>query len=529
MRYDVHNGHGNEAPVAGSGGTTEPLWVRPSDWIAMPTLSPTEEKMVALFAVRPGATTACFEITDGVAVDWGDGSPVEEVVGGGKFLHVYDYSNTSLTSCSRGYKQALITVTPLTLAHIGAISIGYDYTNTSFIDNSAPDSGFLDISIAGPNLYNLRISRGLENTYIMDSPDGRSNHDLLERVRIISSSLNQADYLFCLCRNLRSVEVSNSPGIVSWYRTFYGCSSLVEAIGFDLSGTTTVGEMFSGCYSLKAIQSIDTSSVVNFTGMLRGCSSLIQAPSLNTGISNTLSGLFDGCRSLVSISSISLPFATSINSLFNNCYNLRESPPISMPEIHDVSSMYSGCRSLATIGTMSLPVSATMADAMFEGCKNLRSVANLSFAVSPSTPYFNGSTNITEVTTGSMFKDCVSLEKTGLTAHTGYLQNLMYANCPALRETGTIHIPTLWENRPEYIYWLVFDGDTNLSKINFRDVDDSLNLSSLNLPKSTLLDIASNMTTAATDSRKIILRNVYSVDAEVISAFNAKGRTVITT
>ena len=193
MRYGVHNFHGNEAPVdGGTGGTPTPLWERPADWIPMPSISPTEEKVAALFAVHELSSKACIKVTDGVAIDWGDGTPVQEVVGGGSFAHDYDYSSASLVSCSRGYKQAMITITPLTDAHIVSLTFGYAYTRYGWAGNSAPDSGFLDIAISAPNLYSLGISRVVENNYALDM--GTSNHDMLERVRIISSGLSSSGF-----------------------------------------------------------------------------------------------------------------------------------------------------------------------------------------------------------------------------------------------------------------------------------------------------------------------------------------------
>ena len=88
-------------------------WVRPSDWLAMPTVTSAEQKFVGLHAVFPEGNNFCaFLFRGAYTVDWGDGV-VEDFADNVKAEHEYDYSAISnATLTSRGYKQVIVTVSP---------------------------------------------------------------------------------------------------------------------------------------------------------------------------------------------------------------------------------------------------------------------------------------------------------------------------------------------------------------------------------------------------------------------------------
>jgi hypothetical protein len=65
-------------------------WVRPSDWLALPTVTVAEQKFVGLHAVFPEGNNFCaFLFRGAYTVDWGDGV-VENVADNVKAEHVYD-------------------------------------------------------------------------------------------------------------------------------------------------------------------------------------------------------------------------------------------------------------------------------------------------------------------------------------------------------------------------------------------------------------------------------------------------------
>lgn len=86
---------------------------RPGDWLSLPTLLSTEQKIVCLFAVYEGLNYIAFRCTGAITVDWGDGV-VENIATNTNATHSYDYTNAALngTLTTDGFKQAIITITP---------------------------------------------------------------------------------------------------------------------------------------------------------------------------------------------------------------------------------------------------------------------------------------------------------------------------------------------------------------------------------------------------------------------------------
>ena len=92
-------------------------WTRPSDWLTLPTMTESSEKMVALVAVHPhdsnyfAFTITCF--TGTYSVNWGDGTSNANVTSGVQVNKLYTYSTAALngTESTRGYRQAIVQVT----------------------------------------------------------------------------------------------------------------------------------------------------------------------------------------------------------------------------------------------------------------------------------------------------------------------------------------------------------------------------------------------------------------------------------
>ena len=61
----------------GGTGSTPPApepWVRPSDWLALPTVADGDEIFVGLHAIFPDANFVAFTVAGDYEVDWGDGT-----------------------------------------------------------------------------------------------------------------------------------------------------------------------------------------------------------------------------------------------------------------------------------------------------------------------------------------------------------------------------------------------------------------------------------------------------------------------
>lgn len=142
------------------GGTpaAEPLWTRPADWLAVPDLSPTDDKIYLLVNVVPDSTTnyIAFKFTGNYTVDWGDGN-TENIASGDSAIHQYDWDDISPeTLTSDGYRQVLITITPQEGNNITLINFQERYPNTSL----SYASKCYEIKINCPNATTVQSGPG---------------------------------------------------------------------------------------------------------------------------------------------------------------------------------------------------------------------------------------------------------------------------------------------------------------------------------------------------------------------------------
>ena len=77
--------------LGGGSGTTG--WQRPSDWLALPTVTAPEQKFVGLLAVyNSTANFVALRVRGAYTVDWGDGSAPENVADNTTAQHQYSYA-----------------------------------------------------------------------------------------------------------------------------------------------------------------------------------------------------------------------------------------------------------------------------------------------------------------------------------------------------------------------------------------------------------------------------------------------------
>jgi surface protein len=300
-----------------SNGSTSGTWRRPEDWLPMPMgITSTDQIFVGLHAVIEDSDNFCaFRFTTSVGqyqVDWGDGSTPtlhdSNTIAQYQYnFATYDTGNTTLSS--RGYKQAMITVTP-----VSGNLLTCDFQQrfvTSPVQNQAYSTGFLDCILSMPN-----ASSG--ESILFGGITVR--HSYIERFDIktiggcttIGSGANNG--LFMNCTSLQSVSLFNTSIIISMRQMFQGCSSLKTIPLFDTTNVTGVNgmsNMFNSCNSLQSVPLFNTENVVNMTNMFNGCSSLQSVPLFNTSNATNLATLFLGCFSLNSIPALSTASITT--------------------------------------------------------------------------------------------------------------------------------------------------------------------------------------------------------------------------
>jgi len=155
-----------------SSGSTE--WVRPSDWLAMPTgITNANQTFVGLHAVFPEGNNFCsfrFNTSAGqYRVDWGDGV-VDLVNSGVTASHEYNYAtydtgNTTLSS--RGYKQAFVTVTAVS-GNLTNCNFAISYPSTPAQTTGYSSGAWLANTSNGNSTSAFLISNGGDAAYIRD-------------------------------------------------------------------------------------------------------------------------------------------------------------------------------------------------------------------------------------------------------------------------------------------------------------------------------------------------------------------------
>lgn len=419
-----------------SGGAAPVEWVRPADWLTMPTVSATENKIVMLVAVFD-TTTNWVSFTCGISgsgnytVDWGDGTS-NTYINIALASHTYTYSNISAsTASSRGYRQAIITVTPVTGAFITFYSSG-TAKHPSNISTTGNVNPYLDIIVSAPSV-GLVVQGSTSTIY--------GSATICERVQILSAASLAA---FCF-QNMKSLQKVTYPSTITatGSNLFAGCTMLQTVPSFTAAGSGSVvaASMFNGCSNLIAIPPITLAPTSNYSlsSMFAGCSKLTSIDNLTITGSykiNDASSLFNGCYALTSVPAWDYSSSTTMLATFQNCYSLQSIPDLNIPLATTTSGLFSGCISLRTAPAITTTTALINVSSMFSGCTTLLKIPNFitsaaqgwsTFASNCQSLVDGGGLNIgASISATSMWSSCINLSK-----NPGYNYNITFsvANC----------------------------------------------------------------------------------------------------
>jgi len=282
-------------------------WNRPSDWLPMPTgITSTDQIFVGLHAVIEDSDNFCaFRFTTSAGqyqVDWGDGT-IDLVDSNVTAEHQYDFNDVALdgTLTSRGYKQAMITVTPVS-GNLLTCNFQQRFV-TSPVQNQAYSTGFLDCILSMPNSLG-----GVGSNFIFGGTTVR--HRYVERF-----------------------ELKTVGNCISLFELFRGCSSLQSVPLFDISNCTRLDGMFRECTSIRQVPALNSANNTNFASMFQDCLSLISCPLFNCQNVTTTSNMFSGCSNLQSIPQLNTSSVTNMSGMFFSCNSLNSIPALSTTSI----------------------------------------------------------------------------------------------------------------------------------------------------------------------------------------------------
>ena len=298
-------------------------WIRPSDWLAMPTgITSANQTFVGLHAVIENSdnyVAFLFTTSSGqYRVDWGDGTVT---LHNSNTIAQYQYnfatiSNSTLTS--RGYKQAMITVTPVS-GNLLSCNFQQRFVTVP-AQTTAYSTGFLDCILSMPNHSGVTTTLGGSTV----------RHSYCERFDIKT--------------------IGNTGSLFGFFNGFFALQSVPL---FDTSNIFDMRNMFSGCILLKSVPLFNSANVTNMTNMFQNCSSLQSVPLFNTQNVTNMATMFSGCSSLQSVPLFNTINVTNMAGIFNSCQSLKTVPLFNTAKVTNMDSMFGTCSSLNSIPALS--------------------------------------------------------------------------------------------------------------------------------------------------------------------------------
>jgi hypothetical protein len=464
-------------------------WIRPANWLPLPSMTAGDQMFAGLFAVYPGDSVltgptasgnfVAFSITGcPYTVDWGNGT-TQSYSAGATAQNNFDFQSisaaTTITGTGiaglTGYRQTVITAYPTVAGTtFSGIDLSAKYSQAGYTFGANWSPAWLDIRIAGSTISSFRC------------------------VSPFNYNINQFEW------------VGNS-GITNGANLFSGAKSLKSLIGTSwTSNIITVLNAFNAC-PIRTIPLLNTANCTNFSNMFGSCSALQTIPLLNTANCTNFSFMFSSCRSLETIPLLNTANGTNFESMFSNCFSLQTIPLLNTEKGTSFRSMFSNCTSLETIPKLDTS-SGNNFDLMFNFCTSLETIPLLNTA--------NG------LTFQSMFSNCTSLETIPLLdLSKSFIIQTMFNNCTALQTIPVLNFGTpVYASQP-------FAGCTNLKQAATNaPLFSPWSVNDLNLSPAAINDVFKNLPTGAAGRQCYIYNNWGAAGCDRTIAQN-KGWIVI--
>jgi len=297
--------------VAG-GAAAAPEWVRPADWPALPAVADTDQVFYGLHAVFDhGSNFATIRCTGAFTVDWGDGSSPVNVASNTTAEYNYSYAAAGLGAVtSRGYKTAIVTVTPQAGQTLSAIDLSLKHTQSGLVNGHS--SQWLDMRLAMNNV-------GTVTTFNVNWV-----HRLLERFEWVGGSSVQANFQNFLqsCSSLQQVPLFNTAAGTNFNAFLNACTSLQSVPLFNTAAGTNFTNFLQSCTSLQSVPLFNTAAGTNFQTFLQSCTSLQSVPLFNTAAGTNFQSFLQSCTSLQSVPLFNTAAGTNFTNFLLGCTSL---------------------------------------------------------------------------------------------------------------------------------------------------------------------------------------------------------------
>jgi hypothetical protein len=312
-------------------------WVRPSDWIAIPSLTAADERFYGVVAIfENGYNSIGVNITSLAAnINWGDGTSV--VSNGSTQTKVYNYSTISATIYQwpdgRNYKTVLVDITRVG----GAITSIIFYSATAV--NRQGQNNFIDIILSLPSATTIGLS--------IASVSGFRPMPLLQRLRVRSTGVSTN--LLNSLSSLRVLEWDTLRGNVD---NAFSQIAYAEVGNITITGGTVADFLFNGS-RVNKVGNITANNLLGFGAsyMFQNTQQLTQVGNINLALATNLNNMFsmtNGVSSLSKIGLITAPNATSLASMFSSCTALQTVSFSSCALVTNTSGVFGSAVSLVS-------------------------------------------------------------------------------------------------------------------------------------------------------------------------------------
>lgn len=337
-----------QRPLGGSAPAPSTGWQRPSQWLAIPAVGASEEVFYGLHAVWDTTVNPCAFLMNGTGagytVDWGDGTTSNHAMNTVAQKN-FAYSDLSGTPF-RGYRQALIKITPQAGAVINSVDLCRRHSSYAYKYSTS----FLEI------VCNIET----QNNAIPFNNGGLVFHPYVESVFYKKHTSTNLQNLFTDFYSLQKVNTFNTGHCTGIQSKFQRCYLLQEIPEFNYSNVTNASYAFDSCSALKKIKTNDFRKVTNATYMTGGCPSLNDLSNVQfRDVTNMDLFNYPGGR-LTNLPDLSLAnsIVGSLNYAFYTNGSLKILPYINLAGSTNITDIFAGTLPARTV-IRSLLVGAT--------------------------------------------------------------------------------------------------------------------------------------------------------------------------
>jgi len=332
-------------------------WVRPVDWLEIDSLvNVGDEKFVGLHCVTENSNFLALSATSDYTVDWGDGL-VENFASGIVAYHSHDWVDFVGTDSVKGYRQAIVTVTPQVAGTFTNINLQRKHNQPSL---SSYRGGWLDIVMSAPNMTSIDIGNTTVYLTYLEKFVFKGDH-----------LITDMSYMFSYCYSLQSVPLFNTASVTNMSTMFQNCDSLQSVPLFNTASVTNMSYMFWYCYSLRSVPLVNTASVTNMSMMFQNCYSLQSVPLFNTALVTNMSNMFRSCYSLQSVPLFNTVSVTTMTNMLSYCDSLQSVPLFNTASVTGMSYMFNNSDSLQSVPLFDTSSVTNMSN-MFRSCPSLQ-------------------------------------------------------------------------------------------------------------------------------------------------------------